>query len=364
MIESIRVLIVDDSEDDTLLLVDELRDAGYDLTYLRVDTPEAMRAALQEQTWSLIIADYRMPRFSGPEALDVLRESGQDIPFILVSGTAGENVGVDMMHAGAQDFIVKSNLSRMRPAIARELTEAEGRRRRRAAEEAARVSSENYRRMFESAPVVVHTFDREGTILEVNPAFEQILGFSRSEVVGRSIWQVFGRFVQVEEIREIADKVFSGGSVTNLEWEEARRDGSPVYLLANITPIYDEKGEIKMALAMSADITDRKLDEQRRQATSDHKREFYRRTILAATGGKLVITEPDEISRIAGVPLHSWQIGSLLDINETRTELRALALNMGDGRAQGPGACRLRDRGNGERLQARGVWIGFLTSGW
>lgn len=336
MNESIRVLIVDDSEDDALLLAEELREAGYDLTYLRVDTPEAMRAALQRDTWALIIADYKMPKFSGLEALQVLQESGLDIPFILVSGTAGENIGVEMMHAGAQDFIVKSSLSRLRPAIARELGEAEDRRRRRAAEEAVTTSAENYRRMIDSAPLVIFTFDREGVILQVNYEFEQCFGFGSDEIVGRRLWEVFGRLGQ-SETRELARRVFAGETIKNTEWEDLRKDGSIVYLLANITPIYNERREITMALTMSADITDRKLAEQRRQAMDSHKREFYRRTILAATGGKLVITEPDEIEAIAGPALRTWEIESLADIDKARNDIRALATESGMDESRVPG---------------------------
>ena len=94
-----------------------------------------MSEALREHAWDFVIADYKMPSFSGPEALKVLQESGLDIPFILVSGTAPENVGFDLMRSGAQDFILKSSLSRLAPAVTRELAEAESRRERRRAEE-------------------------------------------------------------------------------------------------------------------------------------------------------------------------------------------------------------------------------------
>lgn len=329
MNESIRVLIVDDSEDDALLLADELRDSGYDLTYLRVDTAEAMRAALREQTWSLIIADYKMPKFSGPDALNVLQESGLDIPFILVSGTAGENIGVEMMHAGAQDFIVKSGLSRLPPAVTRELLDADTRKRRKAAEGAARASAENYRTIFDSAPVVIVAVDRDGMILQTNPAFQKLFGYTRESVVGKTLCDALDQPERAEVAHSLIARVFSGETITNLEWEAKNSDGSTVWLLANVAPVCDPSGAIKMALTMATDITDRKLAEQRQLMMTEHKREFYRRTILAATGGKLVVCEPDEIYEMAEDPIRTWHIAGLQDIETARNEIRASAAREG-----------------------------------
>jgi len=135
MTTPLRVLIVEDSEDDTLLLLRELRKGGYGPIYDRVATPEAMRAVLAKQEWDIVISDYVLPQFSGLAALDVLRESGQDLPFIIVSGKIGENIAVTAMKAGAHDYIIKGNLARLVPAVERELREAASRLNRRHAEE-------------------------------------------------------------------------------------------------------------------------------------------------------------------------------------------------------------------------------------
>jgi two-component system sensor histidine kinase UhpB len=129
----IRILIVEDSEDDTLLMVRELRRSGYDLSFERVDTPESFCAALARQTWDLVIADYSMPHFNGLAALQLLQESGYDLPFIIVSGAIGEEIAVAAMKAGAHDYVMKGNLARLGPAVERELREAESRRTRRQA---------------------------------------------------------------------------------------------------------------------------------------------------------------------------------------------------------------------------------------
>src|SRR5690606_34095184 len=107
------VLVVDDSEDDCVLMMRELRRSGFEPDALRVDTPNAMAAALSSRVWRVILADYRMPAFSGSDALALLQQTGLDIPFILVSGTVGEETAVALMKAGVHDFVLKTNLGRL-----------------------------------------------------------------------------------------------------------------------------------------------------------------------------------------------------------------------------------------------------------
>ncbi len=134
MTHHLHVLIVEDSEDDMLLILRELRHGGYTLDYLRVDTATAMQAALDRQPWDIVIADYSLPAFSGPDALKLLQSQGLDLPFIIVSGTIGEETAVAAMKAGAHDFLSKGKLARLLPAVERELRDAEERRKRRSAE--------------------------------------------------------------------------------------------------------------------------------------------------------------------------------------------------------------------------------------
>lgn len=124
----LRVLIVEDSEDDMALLVRELRRGGYDPTFERVDTPAGMSAALSKNQWDLIICDYSMPHFLGTDALRLLRATGSEVPFIFLSGTIGEETAIAALKQGAQDYVMKDNLKRLLPAIQRELDEAERRR--------------------------------------------------------------------------------------------------------------------------------------------------------------------------------------------------------------------------------------------
>lgn len=131
----LRVLIVEDSADDTMLLVRELRRGGYDVTFERVDTAAAMNEALDRNVWDLVVCDYSMPHFSGSDALRLLRAKGTDLPFIFLSGTIGEDTAVAALKQGAQDYLMKNNLKRLVPAIQRELEDASQRRERKQLEQ-------------------------------------------------------------------------------------------------------------------------------------------------------------------------------------------------------------------------------------
>ncbi|MFA6128661.1 MAG: PAS domain S-box protein [Bacteroidales bacterium] len=132
---TLRILLVEDSEDDALLVMHQINKGGYEIKYERVDTAEMFKAALKEKAWDIILSDYKMPHFDGFEALALLKESGIDLPFIIVSGTIGEEVAVDAMKAGAHDYLMKNNLQRLLPAIARELRESDSRAKRKLLEE-------------------------------------------------------------------------------------------------------------------------------------------------------------------------------------------------------------------------------------
>lgn len=129
----LRMLLVEDSEDDAALLALEIRKGGFELVLRRVETAVAMRAALDSEEWDAILCDYRLPGFGALAAIAVAQEGGHDIPFIVVSGTVKEEAAVEALKAGAHDFIVKDRLARLLPAITRELKEAEIRRERRQA---------------------------------------------------------------------------------------------------------------------------------------------------------------------------------------------------------------------------------------
>jgi DNA-binding NtrC family response regulator len=125
---ALAVLFVEDSEDFVILLLRDLKKGGFSVEYERVDTPEAMAEALGRRAWDIVLSDYVMPRFGAIEVLNIMKEKGSDIPVIVVTGKMKEDLAVQVMKAGARDFISKHNLSRLVPAIERELHCAENRK--------------------------------------------------------------------------------------------------------------------------------------------------------------------------------------------------------------------------------------------
>ena len=136
----LHVLIVEDSEIDALLLTLELKHGGYEPIHERVETAEAVRAALRNNIWDIILCDYNLPGLNGLEVLAIVKETGSDIPFIIISGAIGEEVAVEAMKAGAHDYIMKDRRQRLLPAVERELREAALRREHRQVEAALRKS--------------------------------------------------------------------------------------------------------------------------------------------------------------------------------------------------------------------------------
>ncbi len=177
----LRVLVVEDSEDDALLVIRELERGGYDATFERVETAEAMTAALKKQAWDVIIADYKMPHFSGPAALELLKKTGLDLPSIVVSGTVGEETAVATMKAGAHDYLMKDNLTRLVPAIERELHEAEVRKESKLMQEELRVAEQNFRNSIDNSPLGIRIITAEGETIYANQAILDIYGYSSVE---------------------------------------------------------------------------------------------------------------------------------------------------------------------------------------
>src|SRR5438445_1650270 len=206
----LRVLIAEDSEDDARLLLRELQRAGFDPAYERVDSPTSMQAALDRQAWDLVIGDYSMPAFSGPAALALLRARDLDTPFIFVSGTIGEDVAVEAMKAGAQDFLTKGNLRRLIPAIERELRDAEVRRERRRAQTA----------LLERARLAELTSD-VGIALTQSGGLRAMLQLC-AEALVRHLDVAFARIWTLDEASGILELQASAGMYTHIDGAHSR----------------------------------------------------------------------------------------------------------------------------------------------
>ena len=185
------VMLIEDNANDAWLLERHLRRNGFDTNITRVETAPEMFEALTSfksalgssaVTPRIVIADYHLPTFSGPEALGMLKASGIDLPFIMMSGAVSEEAAVESMRAGAQDYVTKQNLTRLVPAIERELKEAEARRNRVAAELALRASEARFHRLVEAMPLGLLIGDDSGRVIYANLAVERMLGYRADAV--------------------------------------------------------------------------------------------------------------------------------------------------------------------------------------
>jgi len=183
----LRVLVVEDSEFDAQIMTSLIRKAGYDVTMKRVETRESMEAALGDQTWDVILADYNLPEFDAPTALAILQKSGLDLPFLIVSGGIGEDIAVAAMKAGAHDYLMKGNLQRLAPAVARELREAANRASQREAKRALLENELRYRLLWETCPDAVILMDAAGQIYFANPAVRTVFGYLPMDLVGKNL---------------------------------------------------------------------------------------------------------------------------------------------------------------------------------
>jgi len=214
----LRVLVVEDSKNDALLMLRELRKGGYEPDYERVDTEAAMMNALQSREWDVIICDFNMPTFRGDHALSLLKENGLDMPFILLSGTIGEETAVDMMKAGAHDYIMKNNLTRLVPAIQRELREAKNRQEKREAQAALQQSEEKYRTILQSMHDLVFVIDKHDCYSQCYTSSEELLFVSPKEFMGRHVSAVLPPS-EAERFVEFFQRVRESGSSETFDYQ-------------------------------------------------------------------------------------------------------------------------------------------------
>ena len=236
---SIRVLIIDDSEDDCFLLVRQLKKGGFNPTYERVDIAETMTEALDNHQWDLILCDYSMPGFSAFSALEIYNRNGFDMPFIIVSGTIADEIAVDAMKAGAHDYIMKNNMTRLIPAIERELREAENRRERKRADRKLKRSEEKYRSLFEESRDAIYMSAQQGDLVDFNQSTLDLFGYSREEMFGLGTKTVF---VDPDEYNRFRSALEQKGSVRDFEAKLRKKDGTEIYCLITAT-VHQARGQ-------------------------------------------------------------------------------------------------------------------------
>ena len=291
MKKQLKTLMVEDDENDALLLELELQRAGYEPACQRVETAAAMSAALERQAWDLVVADYLLlPQFNGLDALALVKERGLDLPFIVVSGNITDDTAVAAMKAGAHDYVMKSNLSRLGPAVERELREAAMRRERRLSEERLKQEHRFREAIEDSIPAGIATVDLASRQTHVNPAFCAMVGWTEAELVGARPPFVYWPPDQAEVISAALGRVVTEqpGPAPALELRFRRRNGERLEVLLQVTPLRDSSGQITGWVSAASDITERKRAETRLAAEHAITRILARSHSLEEAGPEIV----------------------------------------------------------------------------
>jgi len=260
MAEKLKILIVEDNPDDALLILRALKKEGYQVDSKIVETAKAMDEALSSEEWDLVISDFAMPKFSGAESLALFKSKHIDIPFILVSGTVGEDIAVEMMRSGAHDYIMKTNLKRIVPAIQRELKEVVIRQQRKKALEDLRKSEEQYRTLINYMSEGLLQTDLKDKILFANQRFCDILGYSNDELIGK-IATDFLIHSEDKKITQEKNILRARGISDKYELRLIKKNGDIIWSEISGSPVYDKNGIVIGSIGLFTDITQKYLAE-------------------------------------------------------------------------------------------------------
>jgi len=256
--QSLRALIVDDSKNDALLIIRELKKGGYNPVYERVETAAAMKKALKEKQWNIILCDYKMPKFNAPSAISLLKKASIDIPLIIISGAIGEETAVECMRQGARDYIMKGNFPRLCPVIARELEETKARNKQKQAEESLRKSEEKHRAILENIEEGYYEIDIKGNFIFFNDSMCRILGYTQEEMMGMNSRQYTDK-ENVKKLFKIFNEVYkTGAPAKEFDWEVIRKDGTKRYIETSVSLLKDSSNKSIGFRGIVRDITERK----------------------------------------------------------------------------------------------------------
>jgi PAS domain S-box-containing protein len=268
----LQLLLIEDSEDDAALLARELDKNGFAAQIHRVETEKQLVAALDQGRWEAVVTDYALPGTDGRRMLHVLRERGFQGPVIAVSGSLDEEQLVQAMRAGAHDFIQKSRLARLGPALARELDEAAERQARRSAERAIGRTEALLRGVLENMPVMLVAFGAQGEVLVWNRECERVTGYFRSQIVGQADG-LQRLFPDAEERARLLAEWARGKEYREWEMSLSARDGTPrVVTWSSVSATYAVPGWASWAVGL--DITQRRSMEADLREANRMKDEF------------------------------------------------------------------------------------------
>jgi PAS domain S-box-containing protein len=311
----LRVLLVEDSADDAFFLDRHLRRSGYAPVLLRVETSDTMRQALDDPAgWDLILADYHLPDFSAPAALAVLKSTGHDIPFIMMSGAVDEDTAVSAMRAGAHDYVAKQNLTRLVPAIEREMKEAHERRLKRDAEDALRFSEERFHRLVEAMPLALLISDQAGRITYANDGVERLLGYTPEQIESGAV-NLDCLFGENESSFDPTRRHWMRGNGEPFEVECINSRGERVPVLVGAAELNPEapSGQRQIA-AFVADLSEQK-----------RSHEVLRRTEKLAAAGRLAASIAHEINNPLEAVTNCLYLMSQMPLHESAKQFLDLA---------------------------------------
>lgn len=267
--QKLAVLIVEDNESDAILNVRQIYKSGYEVTYERVETASEFKTMLQKHSWDVILADYNLPRFDAPSALTILKESGLDIPFIIISGAVGEDTAVEMMRAGAHDYFMKDRLTRLVSAIEREIRDAASRKEK-------KKSELQFRNVFEGANDAILILSKD-QFIECNQKAVHLYGvFSKEDLLFASPWN-FSPKVQPngKDSRQAAKKHIKlalTGQPQRFYWKHMTKAGQEIHCDVSLSRIELEGGAVIQAIVR--DITDRIRIEDSLRESKDQLKVF------------------------------------------------------------------------------------------
>jgi two-component system, NarL family, sensor histidine kinase UhpB len=278
----IDLIIIEDSADDTLLILNELKKGGYDPFHVRIETEQALNEIIKEGKWDLVISDHALPCFSVPEALYVVNKSGKDLPFIIVSSMIGEDIAVAAMKAGADDYIMKSDLGRLVPVVERVLNDIKMRAERKKVKEDLRESEARFRRLAENAQDLIYRMALipERRFEYVSPSSTNLLGYTPEEHYANP--DLGFETVHPEDhtlLRAVANGEIDMSKPLIMRW--IRKDKTIIWVEQRNVPIYDDSGQLIAIEGIARDISEQVIKEQQLK-TSHAKIEALSNRILGA----------------------------------------------------------------------------------
>ncbi len=263
MEKPLRVLIVEDSEDDAILMVRMLQKGGFKPIWKRVDNVDALSGAIENEPWDIVLSDYHLPGFDGRKVLATVKGKNLDMPIIVISGFLIEEDAVEILKAGAGDFVPKGHWARFIPAIERELREAQVRREKRRAKQAKEKAEAKYRLLFENMGEGVFQTTAQGRFVVVNPAMARILGYDSPESLIQSISDIGEQlYVNPADHHAFVRQVTNKGTASRFETQFYRRDGSKIWISIHAHGVKENNGNLNFIEGWIEDISERKKSKE------------------------------------------------------------------------------------------------------